>query len=608
MPPKEDSPLESLKERLYQPPTKTGVDIPGYTPEQTPAPYGWQAPPPIAPKKRTPWTVWFLAGAGTFLVIAALVAAFLVFRGVRSISSDRVTITADAPVSIASGDTVSMVLTVHNGNPATLTNATILATFPDGTKAVDGTDMAPYSDVLGDIPAGGDVTRTVQVKLYGAESQSLTIPVKVQFKTQGSSALLQSEKDVSITVATSPITVQVQTLSQTPSGQPLMLSVLVRSNASTPIDHVALTAQYPSGFSVRSSTPTATAANYFDIGTLSPGDQKTIQIRGVLIGQNAEQKTFQFSAGSANRNGTDTLGDTFAQAQATITITHPFLNVGLSLNQESADTVTVIPGKVIGGQVTWQNTLADTLANASIKVGIAGNALAPGSISGGTGFYRSQDSTVIFDSTTDKGLASLASNDTGSGSFSFAIKSPQALVGVKNPTVTLTVSTTGLQSNQGASPQSLSATLTRTIKVGTQVALTTSTARVAGPVPPVVGSETTYAITLTAANTVNSVGAAKVTFTLPSYVKFVSAGTGITFNPDTHTVTWMIGDINPGSKSTGSLQVSITPSASQHDTVPLLTSDMSFSGVDRFTQEQVTSTAAGVTTELPGSTSSGTVN
>lgn len=619
MPPEQDSPLESLEKRLYQQPVGqepqrgAAFQVPAYSNQETPTPYGWQAPPPPPPKRRLPWTVWFLIGTVGFLLIAGLAALFLIYHGTRAISSDRVQIQMQAPVSIASGDTVQLVITVHNGNPTALNNASLFATLPDGTRAAD-TDapLTQYTDVLGTIAPGADVTRTVQVKLFGTAGQSLSIPMRVEYHTAGSNALFVTNKSGSLTVSTSPISVQVQTLSQSPSGQPLTLTVIVRSNASAPVENVALMAQYPSGFSARSSDPAPTATNFFSLGTLVPGDQRIVKITGVLIGQNADQRTFRFTAGSANPDGTSTLGNSYAEGDATVAITHPFLNVGLSLNRESADTVIASPGDSIGALLSWQNTLTGTLSNASITVALSGNALDRSSIYSGTGFYRSTDSSIVFDSSTNPALASLAAGDTGAGSFSFNVKSPAALTGLKNPTITLTVSVTGQQGSQGGAAQALSSTLTRTVKIGSTVTVSSSLAHTAGkdsgPVPPAAGTETTYTVTLAAKNGVNSVGAAKETFQLPSYVRFTGiADSGVLYNPDSRTVTWTVGDMQPGGNASARFQVGITPSTSQHGSAPVIVNDQSFSGVDRFTGQQVYASAPALTTELQGSRGSGTV-
>ena len=619
MPPEEKSPLDSLRDRVYRPAPGEPLQeagVPAYSQEEAPETYGWNTPPPPAPKKRMSWALKFLIGTGIFFVIAGAVAAFLIYHGTRAISSDRVQVQVQAPVSIASGDTVPVVITVHNGNPTALKDAMLYASFPDGTRTGDGTDatLTQYNDALGSVAAGADVTRTVQVKLFGTEGQAVSIPMKVEYHIEGSNALLVTHETYTATISTSPISVEVQTLSQSPSGQPITLNVSVRSNATTPVSDVALSAQYPSGFSVTSADPAPAAANFFSIGTLAAGEQKTIKIAGTLTGQTDDQRVFRFTAGSTNPDGSSTLGNAFAEGDATVTITHPFLNVGLSLNRSTSDTVIAQPGSTISALLSWQNMLSGSLTNASIRVALSGNALAPGSIQGGSGFYRSNDSSVIFDSSTNPSLASLSAGDASAGSFSFGLKSASMLRGVSNPVVTLTVSMSGQQASQGAAAGTLSSTLTRTVKVGTVVSVSSTLSRTGtyantGPIPPVAGTESTYTVTLTAQNSVNSVGAAKETFTLPPYVRFTGAADkGITVDAGSRTVSWTIGDLAPGASATGHFQIGFTPSASQSGTSPTLVGEQSFSGVDRFTGEQVTATADALTSELPGSRDSGTVH
>lgn len=614
MPPEQDLPLESLEKRLYQTQPQEQVSVPAYTPQQPGTPYGWQAPPPPAPPKpRMPWTVKFLIATGAFLALAALVAAFLVFHGSRAITDNNVQISVPPSTGIASGDTVTLVVTVHNGNPAALSDASFNATLPAGTRAADtGAPMTQYNDTLGTIPAGGDVTRTIQAKLFGEAGQTLTIPMKVQYHVAGSNALYQSETDYTITISSSPVSVQVQSIAQTPSGQSFMLTVLVRSNASTPVDDVALTASYPAGFSVQSTDPAASGTNFFDLGTLAPDEQKTLQVHGKLVGQDGDQRVFRFDAGSKNPDGTSTLGNTYAEGTATVTVTHPFLNVSVAINNSSDEPVIASPGESINTLLNWTNTLDATLSNVSIKVALSGNAIAAGSITGGSGFYRSTDSSVVFDSTTNQSLASLSAGQTGVGSFGFAIKPASALTSVENPTVTLSVSVSGTQSTQGASAQTLTSTLTRTVKVGTVVSISSALSHGApntGSVPPTAGKETTYTVTLSAKNTVNSVGAAKETFTLPSYVNFTGqTDPSVAFDPDTRTVTWTVGDLASNGSATAHFQIGFMPSTSQSGSSPILVDAQSFTGFDRFTQEQVTAQASALTSELPGSRGSGTVH
>lgn len=611
MPPEQDLPLESLQKRIYSNQSEPTMDVPAYSQAPATTPYGWQAPPPpIPPKKKLPWTIQFLVAAGTFLVVAGIASVVIMYMGARAVKNDKVEISIPPSSGVASGDTVPLVITIKNNNPTAIKDATLNVALPDGTRKADTNEpMTQYNEVLGSIPAGDSQTRTIMVKLFGEQGKTLTIPMKVQYHVEGSNALYQSKTDYTITVSSSPLSVQVQALAQTPSNQPFTLTVYVRSNASSPVENVALAATYPLGFSVQNATPAPTGTNYFTLGTINPGEQKIVQIRGVLVGQGSEDRVFKFTAGSANPDGTSTLGNSYAQGNATIAITHPFLNVALSFNNDSRDPIIVKPGQYMNSVINWKNTLPTSLSNASVKVSLTGNALAPGSIVGGTGFYRSTDSSVIFDSTTNSTLASLPAGSTGVGSFAFAVKSASALQGVQNPTVTLSVSVSGLQGSQGGSAQTLTSTLTRTVKVGTTVSLSSALAKVSGPVPPAVDSETVYTVTLTAKNTVNSVGAAKVTATIPSYVRYVGqASSNAVFNPDNRTLTWTIGDLTSGGTASAHFQVGITPSASQRNSSPTLINEQAFTGFDRFTQENVTAASPRITTELPGSASSGTVH
>jgi len=614
MPPEpEKDPLQALNERIYRANANAEARVQGYVPQEQPKAYGWTpppAPPPAPPKRGMPWTVKFLIAAGAFFLLAGGVAAFFLLHGTRAISSDRVQVQVAGPTTIASGDTVTLVFTVHNGNPAAMNSTMLFAQMPDGTRRADDDTQSydQYTDTLGTVNAGADATRSVQVKLFGAQNQALSIPVRVEYRTEGSNALFVSNATYTVTVSTSPVSVQVSTLTQSASGQPLTLDVAVRSNATSPLTNVALMAQpYPSGFVFTSATPAPVSGSYFLVGDLAPGEEKHVKLVGTLTGQEGDQRVFRFTVGTANPDGTNTLGVPYAEGDAVVTLTHPFLNVALSVGQSNVDPVIASPGQLLNAMLTWQNTLSGPLTNARIQVKVSGNALATGSIQGGSGFYSSTDSTVLFSAQTNPSLASLQSGDSGVGSFSFAVKPAAQLAGVPNPTITLSISVAGTQSG-GGSAQTLTSTLTRTIKVGSEVSLTGALSHTGGmitntgPVPPVAGTKTTYTVKWTAKNALNSVGGAKVSATLPDYVTFTGvldpANSAITYNDATRTVTWNVGDLGSGATSAAGFQVSVLPSASQNGTSPIVVNAATFTGTDRFTSQQVSAQADPLTISL----------
>lgn len=545
-----------------------------------------------------PWTSRFLVGAIGFFLVAGIAAAGILWYGARSISSEHVEITAQGPVTIASGDTVSLLITVRNENPTTIINTNLLVDLPDGTRqAADKTQpFDHYTDTLGDIPPNGEVSRTVNMVLFGGQNQMLTMPVKVEYRTDDSNALFVAEDEYVVTITTSPLALTVSTLAETASGQPFTTTVTVRNNATTPLENVVLEADYPFGFMPGSANPAPVTGSSFAFGTLAPGAQETVTITGTLTGQAADERIFRFVAGTGS--GTN-IALPYASTDALVRIARPFLSTTLSLNRETSDEILVPSGESVDGLISWQNNLPVPISDAQISIKFSGNAFDPSKVYAQSGFYRSSDQTILFSKDTNNNLAQLLAGDRGTGSFSFTPKSAAQLSGVANPTIMLTVSIAGNRIGQDRVVEQVSSTVTRSVKVGTSVEFSSRVSRSegsftnSGPVPPVPDTETTYTVLLSAENSVNSIGGASATMTLPSYVRFtgqVSPTGSVVYDERTRAVTWRVNDLAPGATSEAAFQVAILPSASQSDTSPVLVSEQVFIGTDRFTKQQITET------------------
>lgn len=601
----ENDPLETLRARLYAPKSVQTVEPDMLSQKDIPTGGMWTPPPPpiIKPARpKLPPSLWFLIGAVAFFAIAGIIAALFIVFGGRSVSTANVSIQVQGPTTIASGDTVPILISVKNNNPVPMNAATITVNLPDGTRNADNVDQAldQYSDSLGDIAPGTEQQRTVRAVLFGAENQVLTIPIHIEYHTTGSNATSVKDQDYSVTVTTSPISVNVTGVNQVTSGQPVTLRVSVRSNATTALSNISLLGQYPFGFVPTSATPAPTSGSYFALGTFTPGEEKVVTITGTLTGSQGDQQVFHFTAGTAKDDGTPALGLSYMSNDAIVAIAKPLLGLTVALNQQNTDPITVPQGEPVQGSVSWLNSLTSSVSNAQVAVTFAGNAFDPNTVLAQNGFYRSSDSTIVFNKDTNPGLALLQPNDSGTGAFSFTPRS-----GVQNPSVTLNFTVTGTPSAGGGA---LTSTVTRTVKIGTGVSLSSKIQHTGGPIantgpiPPTPDSETTYTVVLNAANTINSVGGAVVTVVLPSYVRFTnqtSAGTtAITYDDSTRTVSWAIGDLGPGAAATGAFQVALLPSVSQKGTSPIVLPTQTLTATDRFTQAQVTATADALTSDV----------
>ena len=608
--------LERLQKRLYANQDLPEFSLPQLRPKQTSigasaTQTAWQPPPvpqPIQPKKPgMPWTSKFLIGAIGFFVLAGAAAAGIYLLGARSVSSDNVTIDVQGPVSIASGDTVALLITVRNGNPAAITSTNLIVDLPEGARqAADKTQpFDHYTDSLGDLAPGGEAARTVSAVLFGAQQQELVIPIKVEYRTEGSNALFVAEATYTVRVTTSPLELTVSGAAEAASGEPFTLAVRLRSNAATPIENVAVRIDYPFGFILSNANPKPQQGSLFTFATLASGEERTITLTGVLSGSDADERFFRLSAGTLDASGS--IGLTYATADAPVRIARPFLATSLSLNRDSGDVVQARPDEAVSGLLTWQNNLTVPVTDAQITVSFTGNGLDPASVSTQSGFYRSSDATILFSKDTNRDLAQLQPGASGTGSFSFTPKTAAQLAGVANPMITLTVSIAGNRISQDRVPERVSSTVTKTVRVGTSIDFQSRVVRRSGPftntgqLPPRPDAETTYTIELTATNSLNSVSGGATSMTLPSYVRFTGsaqpADGSIAYDERTRTLVWRAGDLNGGQTKKAYFQVALLPSISQSGTSPVLVPEHSFTATDDFTREQLSIRADRLTTQ-----------
>jgi hypothetical protein len=590
----------------------------------------------IAPKvhkKRFSWTVLFLGMSIIFFLIAGGISLLFLLRGGLSVSNNNLIITITGPTTIASGSTVPLTITVQNNNPAAITNADISIAYPDGTRSPDDVTepLVRYANRLGTIPAGKSVTSNVSAVLFGTINQSVSIPVTIQYNTANSNAVFTKQQNYVSTVTSSPLAITSQSISNVASGQPFTIALTVRSSATDALSNIAVNAAYPAGFSVQSVSLAGGAATnttakggtknqslsttnpLYALGTLLPGDQRTITITGSLSGTDKDQKDFEFTVGTAGTNGAQGLAVAYASQTNTVTVSPPFLSATLSLNHGDTDPTVVTPGEAVSGLVTWMNTLTTSLTNAQVSLVLSGNALNPSSVTTTNGYYDSSTNTIVFTPQTESSLALLNPGDTGNGQFTLSTKTGSALSTLRNPVIQIAVTVTGQPTGQN--PETISHTLTSTIQVATdlelisQIVHSSGPFKNSGPVPPSPNQPTTYTVELAVANSVNSVGGAVATMILPQYVEYTGEVTpsdgSVTYDASSRTVTWKIGDVPAGTGSAtkalaAAFQISYIPSVSQSGTSPILIGNQTLTGTDRFTNAQVGNTAQALTTQTTG--------
>jgi hypothetical protein len=324
-----------------------------------------------------------------------------------------------------------------------------------------------------------------------------------------------------------------------------------------------------------------------------------------LEAENNEERTFKFSVAVGNGTNGSNSTSQIASDLETMTVSKPFLSIsaqvaggGQMTSTQAGDKIPVI--------INWKNNLSVPVTNATVKASISGVFDQSGIVPEFGGFYSSTDQSITWQQSGDSDLATIPPGGTGSVRFTLAI--PKTLpTNATNQGVSVHVVITGDQSGTDTTPQVSSNTdLAFKFKANPVVSAyatrSSTTFTQTGPVPPKVNSATTYSVVMSAGTSFADINNASLIAILPpnvSWNNIVSPGSErVSFDSNTRTISWAIGNISSGSNRTATIQLSITPSSLQAGSSPSLMTRASFSGTDAFTGDPISNSVDDVTTDL----------
>jgi len=389
---REDIRAPQQEERATLSPSE--ADAPrSWAPPVTPADEGVATPPPLTTgpvsKSHMSMAKKFLLGSIAFCVVSFGIAALVMLGGVNTISPQNIDIEIVAPSLIDGGKEAIFQFIITNRNQADLELADLILDYPEGTRsATDSTQSLSHDrQLIGTIRSGEQIKRTASALIYGQEGVTQTLRATLEYNIAGSNAVFQKQAEITFTVGSSPVSITVTSPTEATTGGQFTMEVMVRSNATTPVENVVLQGQYPFGFTVASTNPQADAGGTFwQLGTLQPGASKTLQVTGTIEAQDGDEKVFRFLAGS-NADQTDTqIKVPFLIMPQTITVRQPFITGTIAVEGQSGKIISADAGKLLQGTVAWKNNLSEPISNVELILSFTGPALDKDGVSASSGF------------------------------------------------------------------------------------------------------------------------------------------------------------------------------------------------------------------------------
>ncbi|MBP9717087.1 MAG: hypothetical protein KBD44_00010 [Candidatus Pacebacteria bacterium] len=620
---KDQAELDEMRKRLYErggePRATTRVHL--TTDEPSTVAREWQtpvvpvkAPAPVPSEvttalpqklKKTYRTIILLATLAIFMLVLGVTGLYM-FLGNNQISNENISVSISGPITVGGGETLPLEIKIENKNTVSIEGAVLILNLPPGTKSTEANprDMLEERVSIGAVGAGEVITVPLNAAVFGEENQERQVKSTIEYRLRGSNGTFYKESEpFNFKINSSPVVIRINALKKVSAGQEIEVELAIQSNASTPLKDILVQANYPNNFEFSRSEP---APMYREsawlLSEIKPEEIKMIKIRGVIVGQQAEEFQIKFSAGTPKPENQFETGSLLAVANADFVIEQPFINVGLSVNGTESEIVTTKTGNQTSVTVNVRNTLTDTLYDMAVEVKVAGNVLVRDRVNVQKGYYDSTKDVIRFDPSGNSDLAQVSPGETQTFSF---ILNPGSET--NTPSFTLNANAYARRVSEASATEQLVGTaktevkFTSAVRINRELGRGTGTFAETGPFPPVADLATTYTVTLIAGAGGNDVTSATVATALPQYVSWQNQSSGdgtVSFNPVSKEIIWSIGDIDAGKEKQMKFQVGLLPSQTQIGSAPAILAASRFRATDRFTGDVVRADSAPLSTEL----------
>jgi len=582
------------------------------TEKKAPAPFISQKVPKSFLKRALIWSI-------TFFVLAASLATLVILLGFNLTSAKNVEIQVKGLTTIEGGTELSLDISIVNNNRVAIKDAEITLEYPDGARQV-GNILEPLGrekQIIPEIGRKNNESRTFKSILYGERQSVKPIKISLEYKTQGSDAILNVEKIYEVSIRSSPVVITVIAPKEASVGQSATINLEVASNSNQPLNDLLLIIDYPSGFTPLDFKPAPTFdKGVWALGDLDPRETKEIEIKGKLDGQENEEKGFKFAVGTRSPKDNRLIGVEYLSNYESIFLREPFVSLIINIQDTKSGDYIAHMGDKIGVDLSWLNNLETDLRDVTLEAKLTGKPINESSVEPGqNGFYRSQSDTITWDKNTSSVLAKLSSKQSGSFDLDFETLRPgQSSFGMfKNSEIDLVVTMRGTRDYESESSETISIEAGRKIKIETDLSLSSRIVHSIGPfrnsgsLPPKAEQATTYTIIWSLSSSFNDAENTVVKAILPVYVEYTGninpTNSDITFNSETRTVSWNAGRIGAGtgfgpSQKEAAFQISFTPSQNQVGNAPILLGETEVTGTDTFTRTEVSDEKPALSTRI----------
>ena len=313
----------------------------------------------------------------TVVVIAVLVgstlAGFLTFNRSNRFNEKGVSLAVVTPASVTSAGDSTITFTVANDGSVAIRNVELSVSSPDGW-AFKQSDPKPGDTnnslwELGTIPAHDKRSVSVVGTLTGEVGSVLTFNTSATYRPANFNYDFTARASGSVTIASSIVELGLTGPAQASPKSTVRYVLTYTNSSSDTIRDLRLTAAFPDGFSVATSTPKPREGNtVWVVNELKSGGTGTIIFDGSFSGKEGDSQQLSFSA-ELKRDATY---ERQVETSLVVLLVSSTLDVNLSVNSQSSPNAVVNPGDSLSFEASYRNGSDLEMVDAIMTVSLSG--------------------------------------------------------------------------------------------------------------------------------------------------------------------------------------------------------------------------------------------
>ncbi|MEK7181911.1 MAG: hypothetical protein AAB708_02165, partial [Patescibacteria group bacterium] len=203
----------------------------------------------------------YLIAVGVSVLVLLLLIGGVIFKMRSSLfSEDKVSLSVAGPKNVASAEPVSFTVAYSNGNMTDMKDAVLIVTHPDTFRLEKSNEMKLSGQSieipLGDIAAKAKGEKIFTGKFYGSKGELGHFGATIRYTPNGfKSSFEKSAERYEVTIASSPLSLEVSAPQELVTGQEIDYVVEYRNQSDSSFSNLRLRMEYPEGFQFLNADP-----------------------------------------------------------------------------------------------------------------------------------------------------------------------------------------------------------------------------------------------------------------------------------------------------------------------------------------------------------------